>query len=137
MHFRPSGIRAKKPTYVPALVAITQTSIVGKIKRRLTVREAARLQGFPDWFDFIGQPDSISYRQLGHAVNIAVVYNVLKSLVLRDLDLLKNESKFTRKILESPSNPQLVLEDYSKIVTGVRSSSASKTEKRSLKIVGE
>ena len=49
MHFRPSGIRAKKATYVPALVAITQTSIIGRQKRRITVREGARLQGLPDW----------------------------------------------------------------------------------------
>ena len=73
MHFRPSGIRAKKATYVPALVAITQTSIIGKHKRRVTIRESARLQGFPDWFDFVDQPNSLTYKQLGNAVNVGVI----------------------------------------------------------------
>lgn len=135
MHFRPSGIRAKKTSYVPALVAITQTSIYGPQKRRISVREAARLQGFPDWFDFVDQPDSISYRQLGNAVNIAVVYNVVKSLVMRDLDLLKSDSRFIRQILDSPSDPRLVLQDYSRTVTGLKSLVPSKLEKPIFKVV--
>lgn len=49
LQFCPSGIRVKPGTYFPALVAITQTSIVGSCKRFLTLRECARLQSFPDY----------------------------------------------------------------------------------------
>jgi DNA (cytosine-5)-methyltransferase 1 len=115
MHFRPSGIRAKKSTYVPALVAITQTSIIGKESRRITVREAARLQGLPDWFDFVGQKNAASYKQLGNGVNVGVVYNVLKAQVLRDLDLLSEKSGLLRSIMNSPDNPDDVLSDYAKV----------------------
>ena len=47
MHLRPSGLRAKRATYVPALVAITQTSILGDRRRRLSPREVARFKGCP------------------------------------------------------------------------------------------
>ena len=113
MHFRPSGIRAKKATYVPALVAITQTTIVGKQKRRITVREGARLQGLPDWFDFVDQPNSASYKQLGNGVNVGAVYNVLRAQVLRDLDLLGEKSELTRAILGAPANPDVILHNHS------------------------
>lgn len=89
MHFRPSGIRAKRPTYLPALVAITQTSIVGPRERRLSPREAARLQGLPDWFDFGDQRHAATYKQLGNGVNAGVVWQVLKAHVERDADLLE------------------------------------------------
>ena len=84
IHFRPSGVRVKKANYFPALVAITQTPVIGPLRRRLSVREAARLQGLPDWFDFSGQPESKSYKQLGNGVNVGVVWNVLRAAVLRD-----------------------------------------------------
>jgi DNA (cytosine-5)-methyltransferase 1 len=115
MHLRPSGIRAKKATYVPALVAITQTSIVGKQKRRITVREGARLQGLPEWFDFVEQGNSLSYKQLGNGVNVGAVYNVIKAQVIRDLDLLENKTDLTRAILGAPANPDLVLNSYSRM----------------------
>jgi len=112
MHFRPSGIRAKKPTYVPALVAITQTSIIGKQKRRITVREGARLQGLPEWFDFIDQGDGQSYKQLGNGVNVGAVYNVIRAQVLRDIDLLEKKPTLTRAILGAPPNPDETLESH-------------------------
>ena len=112
MHFRPSGIRAKKSTYVPAMVAITQTSIVGKQKRRITTREGARLQGLPDWYDFVDQADSLTYKQLGNGVNVGAVYNVLKAQVIRDLDLLQDKSKLVKAILGSPHNPDDVLRSH-------------------------
>lgn len=115
MHFRPSGIRAKKPTYVPAMVAITQTSIFGPQRRRLSVREGARLQGLPEWFDFIDQPDPISYKQLGNAVNVGVVYNVLRAQVLRDIDLLADQHGLIRSILGAPANPDLVLSEHQRM----------------------
>lgn len=83
MHFRPSGVRAKRPTYVPALVAITQTTILGSPLRRLTPREAARLQGLPDTYEFPGQADAATYKQLGNGVNAGVVYHVAREQMAR------------------------------------------------------
>lgn len=89
IHLRPSGIRAKRPTYVPALVAMTQTTIIGSERRRLSVREAARLQGLSDSFDFGEQPDSVSFRQLGNGVPVGAVRHVLQQHALRDSAVLK------------------------------------------------
>lgn len=94
MHFRPSGIRVKRPDYVPALVAITQTSISGKHERRLTPRETARLQGLPDSFEFVQtsmvgpqpQRDGASYKQVGNGVNVGAAYYVFREYVLRHGD---------------------------------------------------
>lgn len=72
LQYRPSGIRVKAGTYFPALVAITQTSIIGKRKRYLTPRECARLQSFPDTFR-LDTNEAQAYKQLGNAVNVELV----------------------------------------------------------------
>lgn len=72
MQIRPSGLRVKPGTYFPALVAITQTSIVGKRKRFLTPRECARLQSFPDSFRY-DDKNAQAYKQFGNSINVSLV----------------------------------------------------------------
>ncbi|MFD1505740.1 DNA cytosine methyltransferase [Georgenia yuyongxinii] len=114
LQLRPSGIRAKRPTHLPALVAITQTSIIGKYRRRLSTKEAARLQGFPDNFDFGPQTDAATYKQLGNGVNIGAVWNMLRAHAERDRAILQTTDKgrdLLKAILDdAPKSPDDRLE---------------------------
>lgn len=110
MHFRPSGIRAKRSTYLPALVAITQTSIIGSRERRLSVREAARLQGLPEWFSFDEQSDKASYKQLGNGVSVGAVWHVVRTTVERHQDVIeKTCPELVKSVLSKPANPDSAL----------------------------
>jgi len=81
IHIRPSGIRVKPATYLPALVAITQTSVIGSRRRRITPVEAGRLQGLPDdVFPDAGVDDTTAYKQAGNGVNVGVVQFVAAHL---------------------------------------------------------
>lgn len=116
LHFRPSGVRAKRPDYVPALVAITQTSILGD-RRRLTPRETARLQGLPDWFEFkhapdndgepVQQRDAASYKQMGNGVNVGVAYYVFRQYVLEHREEIP--AHVVQAVESAPDNPDDVL----------------------------
>jgi DNA (cytosine-5)-methyltransferase 1 len=50
-------------------------------RRRITVEEAARLQSFPDWFEFTG-PESSQFDQVGNAVAPMFAYHL--ALAVRD-----------------------------------------------------
>ena len=47
-------------------------------RRRLTVREGARLQSFPDWFEFQGSETS-NFNQIGNAVPPMLAYSIAGS----------------------------------------------------------
>ena len=70
--FRPSGIRVKRANYSPALVAMAQIVYVGEKKRKLSPREVARLQSFPDTFQ-LPSSTSVAYKQFGNSVNVDVI----------------------------------------------------------------
>jgi len=113
MHLRPSGLRVKQATYVPALVAITQTSILGDLRRRLSPREVARLQGLPEWFDFGEQPDAATYRQMGNGVNVGAAYHVFREHVRKTLkDVARRAPGLADAVRRSPASPDPALERY-------------------------
>lgn len=103
LHFRPSGIRAKAPTYLPALVAITQTSVIGPRRRRLTPHEAARLQGLPRNFSFEGQRTQASYKQVGNGVAVGAAWHLFRTHVTRDAADLP--AGLVKSVLGAPLNP--------------------------------
>lgn len=80
IQLRQSGIRCKKPITYPALVAMVQTSIVGKRRRRITPREAARLQSFPETF-ILDSNEQKAYKQLGNSINVEVILHIAKQLL--------------------------------------------------------
>ena len=48
-------------------------------RRRITVREAARLQSFPDWFKFSGN-ETQQYNQIGNAVAPYFAYHLAQNI---------------------------------------------------------
>ena len=79
IQFRQSGIRVKAPNCFQTLVAMVQIPIIGRYKRRLTPREAARLQSFPESF-ILDERDKQTYKQLGNAVNVEVIKKCAEKL---------------------------------------------------------
>ena len=83
IQIRQSGIRVKRTTYFPSLVAIVNTPIIwdNKMKayRHITPREAANLQKFDQRYKFTGSDKQI-YRQLGNSVNVRILKILGKNL---------------------------------------------------------
>lgn len=82
LQFRPSGLRVKRYSACPSLVAMTSTQIpiLGPERRFLTRVEGLRLQGFLDKHK---TPESRSktFQALGNAVHVGVVIAIATGLI--------------------------------------------------------
>lgn len=82
LQFRASGVRIKRRTTAPSLIAMTDTQvpIIGWEKRYMTPRECARLQSLDSLKELPSSPTQ-AFHALGNAVNTTVVERVARALL--------------------------------------------------------
>lgn len=97
IQFRASGVRVKRATTAPSLVAMTTTQIpiVGWDKRYMTRQECARLQSLGD-LTHLPESDTDTFSALGNAVNTTVV----RCLAANLLDESTSKDQTTKVLAE-------------------------------------
>ena len=82
IQFRASGVRVKRATTAPSLVAMTTTQIpiIGWKRRYMTRQECARLQSLGE-LNHLPESDSQTFKALGNAVNATVVRCIAANLL--------------------------------------------------------
>lgn len=86
IQFRASGVRVKRRTTAPSLIAMTDTQvpIIGWEKRYMTPRECAKLQSL-DGLKELPKSANRAFAALGNAVNSKVVEMVARALLVQQL----------------------------------------------------
>jgi DNA (cytosine-5)-methyltransferase 1 len=92
LQFRPSGLRVKRYTYIPSLVAMTETQIpiLGPKKRFLSRTEGLLLLGFQD-SHILPIRRERAFSALGNGVHVEVVKSIIET-VLPDKQGMQDKS---------------------------------------------
>lgn len=88
-------------------------------ERIFTVREIARIQTFPDWFNFVGKTIKSKYQQIGNAVPPRLAFEIAMQVkaVLEGQDLQKGRTHFLFDDFISGGKP-LRAKDHDVIFSG-------------------
>jgi len=101
IQFRASGVRVKRPTTAPSLIAMTDTQvpIIGWEKRYMTPHECAALQSLGE----LELPESRtrSFEALGNAVNAKVVGSIASQLIPHFNEFLPSGTVLARQTVRA------------------------------------
>ena len=105
IQFRASGVRVKRPTYSPSLIAMTTTQvpIIAWERRYMTPRECARLQSL-EALPHLPESATKAFEALGNAVNAEIVKLVAQSLISASRSSMKLPLRDTSTYHRTPSS---------------------------------
>ena len=98
------------PESISITLTASDTNRLGIIQngraRKMTPRECARLQGFPDTYKLLDNDNAV-YKQMGNAVSVPVIEAVISDLIENNDLFTKGKTNYSKvHIIGSRANPE-------------------------------